>query len=60
MVLRRRRNGRYFVGGSAKGNTSLGVERNMEAAVSCATLVSVCQITLHHFLGVCVCPSLKF
>jgi len=26
----------------------------MEAAVACATLVSACQITWHHFLDVCV------
>jgi len=35
-------------------------EEHTETAVSCATLVSVCQITWHHFLDVCVCPSLKF
>jgi len=29
MILRRRRDGKYFVGGSAKGNTGLCVERNI-------------------------------
>jgi hypothetical protein len=59
MILRRRRGGKYFVGGSAKGNTWLGVERNVwrqQFPVQHWYLA----VKLHklHFLD--VCPSLKF